>query len=252
MTTETDAAHPRAAALILIAQFAAMGGAFLILGSAINWPASLDLPPAEILPLLQAKQGAVFAGYLSYLIHALLLIPLAVLVPRILGASTSLSAAILGLGLLAALAKSLGIVRWLVLMPELAAAWSDPAAEPAARVAVGVVYHAFNAYAGGVGEVLGVGLFTGVWTALLSLELWRAKAPALAGFGLIAALELLATLFSVVGIESAILLTGSGIFWQVWSVALAWWLWSRRSAGGGEKNAAAAGFSDDPARRALP
>jgi len=61
---------------LLILQFVAMWGAFFILAPAINWPASLGEPPAIILPLILDQSGAVFAGYLSYLIHALALVPL--------------------------------------------------------------------------------------------------------------------------------------------------------------------------------
>ena len=67
------------AASFLLLQFATMWGAFFILAPAINWPASLDEPPAIILPLILDQSTAVFAGYLSYLIHALALIPLAIL-----------------------------------------------------------------------------------------------------------------------------------------------------------------------------
>jgi hypothetical protein len=52
----------RIAAVLLIAQFVAMWGAFFILAPAINWPASLSLPPAEILPLIRDQASAVFLG----------------------------------------------------------------------------------------------------------------------------------------------------------------------------------------------
>lgn len=228
MTTETDPGHPRTTALLLIAQFAAMLGAFLILAPAIDWPASLDLPPSEILPLLVAQQGAVFAGYLSYLVHALLLVPLAILLPRALGVSPSLGMGILGLGLLAAFGKALGILRWLVLMPGLAVAWTDPAPAAETKAAIGVVYAAFNAYAGGVGEALGVGLFTGVWTLLLSLALFRRGARVLGAVGTVAGLGLLATLLSVIGVENPVLPTGAGMLWQFWTLGVAWHLWRAR------------------------
>lgn len=215
----------RPAAALLLAQFACMWAAFFILAPAIDWPASLDLPPAEILPLILEQSGPVFAGYLSYLIHALLLIPLAVLAPRALRMTSALATATVALGVLAGLAKALGIVRWLFLMPGLAAAYTDPAASEAKREAVAVVYLAFNAYAGGVGEVLGVGLFAGVFTILLSVQLLRNGARVLGFSGLGAAALLFSTLPSVVGVESPVLLTLSGILWQFWTAALAVHLW---------------------------
>ncbi len=170
-----------------------------------------------------------FAGYLSYLTHALLLIPIAVLAGPTLRMTPTLAAATLALGILAALAKALGISRWLILMPGLADIWADPAATDATRDAVAVTYGAFNAYAGGVGELLGVGLFTGALTVLLSVALLREGAWLTGYAGILAATLLFATLLSVVGIESPTLLTGSGILWQFWSVAVALHLWRRRA-----------------------
>jgi len=53
-------------------------GVLVILAPTINWPASLCEPPAVVLPLIVDQFGAVSAGYLSYLVDALALIPLAI------------------------------------------------------------------------------------------------------------------------------------------------------------------------------
>lgn len=217
----------RTAAVLLALQFAAMWGAFFILAPAINWPASLDLPPAEILPLIREQSSAVFLGYLSYLVHALLLIPIAALMPTALGMGDAGGRAAMLLGGLAGFAKALGITRWIFLMPGLAVAYTAPETDAAAQAAIGVVYQAFNAYAGGVGEVLGVGLFAGLWTLMLSSALIASGSRILGGAGIFAALMLFTTLPSVIGIENPILLTLSGIIWQVWTLALAIQLWRR-------------------------
>ncbi|MFQ6554191.1 hypothetical protein AAD018_017750 [Aestuariibius insulae] len=217
---------PGAAGLLLL-QFVTMWTAFFILAPAINWPASLDEPPSVILPLILDQSTAVFAGYLSYLIHALALIPLAILLRDALELDGAMGLAVVALGVLAGFAKAFGIVRWLFLMPGLAAAYTDPSASPATKDAIEVVYGAFNAYAGGVGELLGVGLFAGIWTIVISVAMLRRGSRWLgyAGFG--AAALLLSTLLSVVGIESPIMLTLSGILWQFWTLALAISLWRR-------------------------
>lgn len=211
----------RIAAVLLLLQFAGMWAAFLVLMPAINWPASLDEPPSVMLPLLIDQGGAVFTGYSFYLIHALLLIPLAVLLRESLRMTPTLGRVAMVLGVLAGLAKALGIVRWLFLMPGLAAAYVDPVATEPVRAALEVVYAAFNAYAGGVGELLGVGLFAGVWTLMLSVALLRVGARFLAVSGYVAGLGLLSTLPSVIGLESPLLLTLTGIVWQFWTAALA-------------------------------
>jgi hypothetical protein len=217
----------RIAALLLTLQFAAMWGAFLILAPAIDWPASLDLPAAEILPLIRDRSQAVFAGYLSYLVHALLLIPIAALMPGALGLEEATGRTALLLGGLAGFAKALGITRWIFLMPGLAVAWTAPGTDEATRTAIAVVYEAFNAYAGGLGEVLGVGLFAGLWTLILSAGLIGSGARVLGGAGICAGALLFTTLPSVAGIDSPVLLTLSGIVWQLWTLALAIHLWRR-------------------------
>ena len=219
-------ARRRTAALLLI-QFVTMWGAFFILAPAINWPASLDEPPAVILPLILDQSGAVFAGYLSYLIHALALLPLAILLRDALRLDGAMGRAVVTLGVLAGFAKALGIVRWLFLMPGLAAAYTDPAATPATKDAIAVVYEAFNAYAGGVGELLGVGLFAGIWTIVISVAVLRQGWTVIGYAGLGAAVLLLSTLLSVVGIESPVMLTLSGILWQFWTLALAITIWRK-------------------------
>lgn len=217
----------RLASGLLVGQFAAMWGAFFILAPAINWPASLDQPPAEILPLILDQSSAVFAGYLSYLIHALLLIPIAALMPAALRLDQGPGRAALLFGGLAGFAKALGITRWIFLMPGLAAAYTAPGAEDATKAAIAVVYEAFNAYAGGVGEILGVGLFAGIWTLILSSGLIASGSRIIGWAGVLAAVMLFTTLPSVIGIENPILLTLSGIVWQFWTLALAILLWRR-------------------------
>ena len=212
---------------LILLQFATMWGAFFILAPSINWPASLDEPPAIILPLILDQSGAVFAGYLSYLIHALVLIPLAILLRDALRLDGAMGQAVIMLGVLAGFAKALGITRWLFLMPGLATAYTDPAASGATQDAIAVVYEAFNAYAGGVGELLGVGFFAAIWTIVISVAALRQGWTLIGYFGFGSAALLLATLLSVVGIESPLMLTLSGILWQFWTVALAITIWRK-------------------------
>ena len=54
-----------------------------ILGSAIDWPASLDFPPAQTLPLIQAEQAAVRLGYGLYLAWSLAFAASAALIVRL-------------------------------------------------------------------------------------------------------------------------------------------------------------------------
>jgi hypothetical protein len=65
------------------------------------------------------------------------------------------------LGAAAGILKTLGIVRWLSAMPALATAHAG--ADAAGRATIETAYLALNAYAGSVGELLGVQLLSGLW-----------------------------------------------------------------------------------------
>lgn len=204
------------------AQFALMFGAFGVLASAIDWPQSLDLPAARALPLIREQAGAVAAGYSLYFLSAFLLVPLSVLLHRVLkervGAGAFLNVAAT-LGVAAGVLKLLGIVRWLVAMPALAAAYTT--GDDATRAAVTVMYDTLNNYAGGVGEALGVQLFAGLWTLMVSAVLWtlpRGRALATGGFA--AGALLLAGLAGVYGADLGPVLTVQGVVWQFWLFAL--------------------------------
>lgn len=222
-TAAPDASVRRSTSLLLVVQFVLMFAALGILAPAINWPASLDEPASVMLPLLIEQRAAVALGYTSYLISALLLIPIALLLAHVLRAEDSALVRVgSGLGVLAGLAKLLGIGRWLFMMPALATAYTDPQASAATRDAIGVTFAAFNDYAGGVGEALGVMLLAGLWTALISLALLRSRQfPRwLGGFGLVAAALLLVGLAGVYGIELGPILIIQGLVWQFWMLAL--------------------------------
>lgn len=215
----------RVAAGMLIAQFVLMFAALFILGGAINWPASLDEPASVLLPLIVEQAGAVALGYSSYFLSALLLAPIALLLYVVGGAergrATLLVAA--GLGALASFAKLLGISRWLLMMPLLAQAYVDPGASEATRAAISVTFDAFNNYAGGVGELVGVSLLSGLWTLLVSAALLRgsALAPRWMGWlGLLAGALLLVAVVGAFGVDVGPILIIQGLAWQLWLLAL--------------------------------
>lgn len=221
--TSPDATTTRMTSLSLFVQFAFMIAALVILGNAINWPASLDLPAAEALPLIQAQSGAVALGYTSYFISALLLIPIALLMQHLLRHTHSAVLLVgTGLGVLAGFAKLLGIGRWLLMMPGLAEIYTNPQASPATRDAVTVTFEAFNAYAGGIGEMLGVALLAGLWTLCVAVVLLRStRFPRWLGWlGIVAAMLLLVAVIGPYGVELGPLLIIQGVVWQIWLLAL--------------------------------
>lgn len=176
--TPVAAPHARAQTLALAGLALAQTVVFLIpmivLGQAIGWPGSLRLPPAEVFDLIRGAPLAVTIGYGAYLLVSLALIPLAVAMRAYVarqGAGGVLSDAAMALGVAAGVLKMLGIVRWLVAMPALAALHAG--GDPATRAMVEVAYVALNGYAGAVGELLGVQLVSGLWLALTGVLLAR-------------------------------------------------------------------------------
>ncbi|MFN8721937.1 MAG: DUF4386 family protein [Rhodospirillales bacterium] len=202
----------RAAGLLLLLQFVLMGTAFGVLATSIDWPQSLGDPASVALPRLLANSGAVALGYGAYLLSALAMIPLAVMLRDTLEMTGTLGRLAVAFGTIAGLAKALGIIRWHVLMPGLAAQYE--AGDAATRAAVSVVYEAFNAYAGGIGEVLGVALFSALWTVTLAVALHRAGARRLAWVAAASAVLLLVTIADRFGVDMGPVLTVSGIAWQ--------------------------------------
>ena len=214
-------------ALLLVLEFLLLTAALVVLGAAINWPASLDEPASVNLPLITEQRGAVLVGYGAYMLYSVLVLPLGMLLYRVLAdheapASPLLSVAV-GFAAVSALARSLGIARWFVLMPALADRYLDPSTSEATRETVSVTYDAFNAYAGGVGEVLGVGLFGGIFFGLVSVALVRSgRFPAWIGYaGLAVAALLLAGVLEAFGLDLGPVLTLSVTALQLWMLALA-------------------------------
>ncbi len=163
-------------AIVLVLEIILFMTAFRVLAKAVNWPASLDKPAAVVLPLFTQHRGAAIAGYYSYMLSALLLIPISLMLHRVLARENSLLLmSATWFGVLSGAMKSLGIVRWLFLMPFLADTYMNPKASATTRETVALVYDAFNLYAGKVGEHLGGHLLTAFWVGLMAIVLMRSR-----------------------------------------------------------------------------
>lgn len=181
MTTASRAAPmTRAETLSLVVLALAQVVLFLVplivLGQAIGWPASLRLPAGDALPLIARNATAVQIGYWGYLLTATAMVPLALALRRFAqahGIGSLLADSMAAFGIAAAILKTLGIVRWLIAMPSLATLHGS-ATDLAIRSAIEVNYVALNGYAGSVGELLGVQLFSGLWLVLVGMVLYRA------------------------------------------------------------------------------
>jgi Domain of unknown function (DUF4386) len=196
-----------------------------VLGSAINWPKSLSDPADKILPLLVEQASAVRFGYLVYLVYSILFWVVASLTIRVLSDDESNSVWLRianGFGIASAVARCLGIIRWLVAMPALATLYTDSTISITTRESIAVVYRALNDYAGSVGEVLGVSLFAGLWLAIVSLRILQTRVlPHWLGFlGLVSATLLGVQLARLFGVDLGAFISISVSVLQLWFLAM--------------------------------
>ncbi len=216
----------RQAAIFLIIEFLLIFAPLIILGAAINWPASLDEPASVNLPLILEQYMAMMTGYSIYLVYSLLFWPMAYLTGRaiVIGDTENTFFRVAsGFAALSALARALGIVRWLFAMPVLARLYTNPTVSENFRESISMVYEMLNAYAGGIGELLGVNLFASIWLVLISLLLIRSPQwPKWLGyFGFVVAASLLFNLLEVVGIDMGAMITVSVTLLHFWMLATA-------------------------------
>lgn len=223
----------RATVVLLIVEFLLIFAPQIILGAAINWPASLDEPAGVNLPLILEQYPAMMSGYAFYLVYSLLFWPVAYLTGRVIvgeDVENVLFRVAGGFAALSALARALGIVRWLFTMPVLARLYTAPGASSELRASISMVYEMLNSYAGGVGELLGVNLFAAIWLVLIGVLIRRkADWPNWLGtFGFVAAAALFSNLLETVGVDMGPMITLAVVLLHFWMLAAAIVIWRKR------------------------
>jgi hypothetical protein len=218
--------------LIVIAQSLLLLVPLAILGAAISWPDSLDFPPSQALPLIFEQIGQVRLGYGIYLAYSLAWVIVGPIIAwAALGRNGSIGTLFvtaIGLICASALARAIGIIRWLTASSFLAESYGS--ATPEARAAIDVVQSAINAWGGAIGELLGVSLFTVGWLIAVSvLVLRHGGLPKFIGWsGLIVAPILASPAIELFGMEANLSLPT--MFIQGWlfvvGIALLWQAWS--------------------------
>jgi hypothetical protein len=193
---------------LVIAEAALLFVPLAILGAAISWPDSLDFAPSEALPLIFEQVGQVQLGYGIYLIYSL---AWALIGPAIawvaLGRDKQvgpLFVTAVGLICASALARAIGIIRWLTASIFLAESYGT--ATPETQQTIDLIQSAVNAWGGAVGEILGVSLFTVGWLVVVSLIILRSDGlPKILGWaGLIVAPILASPVIELFGMEASI------------------------------------------------
>jgi hypothetical protein len=225
-----DTPPARGAGWASLAQALLLFVPLVVLGAAVNWPAGLDDPASVALPRLADNEGAVRFGYAVYLIYSVLFAVTITMLARLVEGDLAkgVRRLVVGFAIASAIARSLGIIRWLIPMPELADAYARTADE-GQRYTIERIYHALNSYGGAIGEVLGVGLFAAISIALLSVGLLRSRAipRGIAVGSVVSAIALAIGAIEVFGVDPGPLLTVTVTVVQLWFLATGVWLLTR-------------------------
>lgn len=210
----------------------------IILGSAIDWPASLDFPPQQALPLIYGEAAAVRLGYGLYLGWSLAFAGSAALIVGLAKGDrplSTLSILAVALGAASALARAIGIVRWLSGSSALAEAYVAAPEGGVERVAIETTQTALNAYGGTIGEDLGVGMFAALWLVCAGALILKDKGlPTWLGWSAfpVAAVSCMPSL-AIVGVASPVdVVVGTTVF-LLWIAAVAVVLLIRAMRGSG-------------------
>jgi hypothetical protein len=201
-----------------------------ILGPAIGWPASLGKPAAEQLTAIAAHADAVTLGYALYMLYSILVAPVMIgLAARTFGSlGRPLAASVAAFGALSALARCIGILRWLTVMPVLATAHGS--ADAASRTQLEWLFKGLSTYGGGIGEVLGVSVFMAASLGTLTIGAWvHGGMPKwLAGPGLLSALLLACLALPVLRGPALVPVAAAVTVLTVWMLAAGVWVLKKR------------------------
>src|SRR5215218_1866904 len=216
-----EARLSRLTGVLLILTPIAFNVFFTLLSVTFGYPDILREPTGEVLGRFDVGGGSLVAIWYGFMLTAVLFVPLAILVHKVLARQdTPYMAVATAFGVVGGVVQVLGLVRWPFLVPYLADVYLDPASSGATRESIAVVFQAFNHYAGvGVGENLGY-LFTGLWTALVALAMFGSPLPFRRWLGLLgaaSAASILVGTLELAGFESAANVVVIGyILWSIW------------------------------------
>ncbi|MDB5506734.1 MAG: hypothetical protein JWR75_1372 [Devosia sp.] len=131
-----------------------------------------------------------------------------------------LAALSIGAGVLAGLVQALGLLRWVMLIPGLAAMYVAPGATEMQQTMAVSLFDAANQYLGvGVGEHFGY-FFTAIWTALTAALIFRTN-PILAVAGVVIAIGVVSGMLEPFGVPLTGLINSiSYTLWAVWTLIL--------------------------------
>jgi hypothetical protein len=216
------APSPRTTGVLLVSAAVLANAAFAGLATVFGYPDVLALPAQEALTRFEDTAPLVPALFALLALAAALMAPVATGAARLAGHGRwSRIAVVAGVG--AAVVQVVGLLRWPLLVPGLAATATDPLASSAAKLAAGERFEQLGTVLGGlIGEAGGY-LLTALFTVALVLAL-RARhhlprVQQVLGLGSVPLI--LAGLLVPLGVPGADTANFVGyIVWSAWCVVL--------------------------------
>lgn len=175
-------------AALMIAVPAVFATGFTGLQMVFEYPDILRHPAGEVLTRFAAAGPELGLFWYAMMAAALAFVPAAIaLAMQYRAGNPVLAAFSAGFGILAGLVQALGLLRWVMLVPGLAATYVAPGATDTQKEMATALFDAANRYLGmGVGEHFGY-LFTALWTLTIALLVWKQfRVLALAGIAIAA------------------------------------------------------------------
>jgi Domain of unknown function (DUF4386) len=216
---------------LLIAEALLSFAPLIVLGAAIGWPASLGNSAARQLQAIAAKPAEVAFGYSLYLLYSILIAPLMIGVAHqaLGGLNRPLAATVAAFATLSALARSIGILRWLTVMPMLASAYAG--ADAAGKAQIELTFSALHSYGGGVGEILGVSLFMAAALGLAMFGALRLNSMPrwIVGIGMIAAAALFGLSLPALGVGVRVPVAAAVSLLSLWMLCAGGWCLLRKA-----------------------
>lgn len=216
----------RTAGGLMIAAAVLANVCFALLGSRFNYPDILREPATNILRQFHSDVGPVALLFAGLAAASALLIPIAWFSRHLLGpAPTRVRRIMVTAGIAAGMVQVVGLLRWPLFVPRLAAVVANPATKADARSNAIDTFQTLHTYLGGlVGEAFGYAL-TAIWTVAMVTGVVRRPGRWFAPLGIASAILIAMGLLEPLGIALAGLANFVGyIVWSLWVVTFGIWL----------------------------
>jgi Domain of unknown function (DUF4386) len=211
----------RTAGVLLIAVPLIFTAGFTGLQMTFEYPDILRQPAGEVLTRFAAGGVDLHLYWYAMMLAALLMIGAVIAAGLVFWKRDSFLAALsIGAGVLAGLVQALGLLRWVMLVPGLAATYVAADATEIEKSMAVAIFDAANSYLGmGVGEHFGY-FFTAIWTALIAVLLWKTN-RVIALAGLVIAVGVIAGMAEPFGVPMTGMINSiSYSVWALWTLVV--------------------------------